>query len=183
MKGSLVALAILATFPAVGQQNWKPGEAAPKFTIMALDGTRRTIGQLKEEGPFFLYFIHDGDPVNSLAKRFVDRIAGAYMPARTKWYGVVDMKANRARSFNSEGVTPYKFLLDPDSSVRKLFKVESSPTVILVGSDGRIVKAWPGFSAYWLKDINAEAARVNRQPMKRLDFSKAPSVTIFGSGY
>ena len=95
------------------------------------------------------------------AAPWIHRIIRSYVPGRAKWYGVIPEKEDRASSWQAEFNPPYRLLLDPELEATRLFKIESSPAIVLIGADGRIVKEWQGYSGFWLKDLNSYMAKVN----------------------
>ncbi len=177
---SAATMAILAT----GYQGLTPGEQAPEFLIPSIEGKRLSLKDLRGEGVVFLYFIRDGDPVNNEAMNTIHRMIRAYYPNNhAKFFGVINVDQNRARSWNAEINPPYKLLLDPKNELVYKYKIESSPAIVEIDSSGKIVKEWQGFSGYWLKDLNGFLAKATRKPLQKFDFSKTPSVTQFGRPY
>jgi peroxiredoxin len=169
---------------ASASQSLTPGDTAPEFLISSIDGKRTSLKDLRGEGVVFLYFIRDGDPVNNEAMNMLHRMIRAYYPNdHAKFFGVINADQNRARSWNAEMDPPYKLLLDPKLELVYKYKVESSPAIVEIDTQGRIVKEWQGFSGYWLKDLNGFLAKATRKPLRQFDFSKTPSVTQFGRPY
>jgi peroxiredoxin len=173
-----------AVFTAFAHQSLSPGEQAPEFLAQSIEGKRISLKDLRGEGVVFLYFIRDGDPVNNEAMNTIHRMIRAYYPNdHAKFFGVINVDQNRARSWNAEINPPYKLLLDPKNELVYKYKIESSPAIVEIDTQGRIVKEWQGFSGYWLKDLNGFLAKATRKKLQQFDFTKTPSVTQFGRPY
>lgn len=176
----ILPLVVLALAAVAVPQGWKPGDEAPKVSFVSPDGKRLFLKDLQNQGPFFLYFIRRDDPVSARMTTMVNRMIRAYTPARTKWYGVIDEGGSRMSSWVSENRPPYRVFADEDGTIRRAFKIESAPAIVMIDPEGKIVQEWAGYSGYWLKNLNSYLAQVNRTPMKKFDFSRTPSVTEHG---
>jgi len=161
----------------------KIGLPSPKFSAVSIDGKRLFLGDLQNEGPIFLYFMRDGDPTTRLATTYIERIVRSYVPSRANWYAVVDGRADRMRSVASEYNLPFRMLRDADLSVVHAFGIQNSPAVVEIGSDGKVMNIWKGYSGYRLKAINKATAEINYRKVRHIDFSKTPSTTIYGVDY
>ena len=138
---------------------------------------------MKASGPLFLYFIRDGDSVCQEETDYISKIAGAYGATRATWYGILNAREDRARSFQAEHNPAFRLVRDEYLKAVHAFGVLSAPTIIQVSSRGSIVHIWHGYSAASLNEINKAFATVNRKPVQALDFSRAPAVTMYGVGY
>jgi len=169
---------------AYAHQSLTPGDQAPEFFIPSMEGKRLSLKDLRGEGVVFLYFVKDGDPVNNEAMNIVHRMIRAYYPnEHAKFFGVINVDQERARSWVAERNPPYKLLLDPKLELVYKYKIESSPAIVEIDTDGKIVKEWQGYSGYWLKDLNGFLAKATRRKLQTFDLSKTPSVTQFGRPY
>ncbi|HEY0866439.1 MAG TPA: redoxin domain-containing protein [Fimbriimonas sp.] len=179
-----IAIVALAGLSCLGSaQSWQFGDPAPEFSLMSTEGKRLFLRDLQNNGPIVLYFIRYGDAVNNQAAPWIHRIIKTYVPGRAKWYGVITEKRDRADSWQAEFNPPYRLLLDPEYQAVRAFKIESSPAIVLIGADGKIVKEWQGYSGYWLKDLNHYMARVNDSKFKYIDFNSTPSTTRYGAEF
>src|SRR5579871_622415 len=160
-KSLLVGVLAVAGVAAAQNHDWKRGDAAPSFMVSTIDGNRVTLKDLNPGQTKFLYFIHNGDQINTAASSFIHRILHAYMPAKAKWYGVFDGDEAHARSWLATYDTPYQMLMDRDRTVVHAFQVQSSPTVIEIDGNGKIVKEWVGLSGAGMKNLNRFAAEAN----------------------
>ncbi len=181
MRPVLTICLALATVAAQAQ-SWKAGDKAPAFSGSSLEGKRISLRDLQDEGPFFLFFIKPDDATSRQAETYISKIARAYAPNKVKWYGVLNSRPQNARSWMAEYNPPYKPILD-DGSMIQQFHVRSSPTVIQIGTNGKIIRQWVGYSGYWLKDLNKSVAKASGKKSKPIDFSKTPSVTRMGGDY
>ena len=153
------------------------------FSAMSLTGKRMFVRDLVANGPAYLYFIRHGDTVNDQFARQLHRIQAAYRPGKTRWYGIVNVDRSRTDSWIAEFDPRYEVLMDPELSLVQLYGIESSPAVVLVGTDGKIIKHWMGYSAFWLKDLNKSMAQQEGAKPAGLDFRGAPSSTRYGARY
>ncbi|HWA81966.1 MAG TPA: redoxin domain-containing protein [Fimbriimonadaceae bacterium] len=184
MLQKTLILGVIAVFGLGAQtQDLRPGEKAPAFLATTIDGNRVAFQDLNKGGPVFLYFIREGDRVNTAASTYVDRILKAYMPARAKWFGVTDGDEAHARSWLARYNNPYQMLMDRDRRLVHAFQIASSPTVIEIRSDGTIGGEWIGYSGPELKSLNMATARANRIRAKAINLSGAPSTTEYGEAY
>jgi len=157
------------------------GKAVPPFTTLAIGGQRVSFDDMKGQGsPIFIYFINGSDPLSSQASNYINRIASAYSPSKTKWFGIINQPEEKVRSYQAEFNPPYQLLMDTNSSSMQLLGAQSSPTLVEIGSDGKIKREWTGLSAPLMKSINREVARANGMKPAEMDFSKLPSTTQVG---
>jgi hypothetical protein len=141
------------------------------------------VRDLVANGPAFIYFIRHGDSVNDQFARQLHKIQAAYGPGKTKWYGIVNADRSRTDSWIAEFDPHYEVLMDPELSLVQLYGIESSPAVVLIGTDGKIIKQWMGYSGYWLKDLNKSIAQQENVKMANIDFNRTPSSTRYGARY
>lgn len=186
MLTSALLLGLVVVTPHQSQKqthDLKAGSMAPAFMVQTLDGDRVTLKELNPGGPVFLYFIHEGDTVNTSASSYIHRIVASYMPAKAKWYGVYDSSEANARSWLARYRTPYQMLMDRDLRMVHTFQVASSPTVIEIDPQGMIAEEWIGLSGAGMKDLNSAVAAANGVKAKTIDLTAAPSTTQFGTRY
>lgn len=165
-------------------QGVQPGDPAPAFTVNNAAGKPVLLRDLRNQGsPFFLYFINDRDNVSGRASSFINRMVRSYTPSKVKWYGIINSREDRARSYLSEFNPPYQVYLDPQMTTVQLYGFQSAPAVVEIDGEGKVVKIWRGFSGWMLKDLNREIARVNGKRAKAFDFSRTPSVTQYGQAF
>lgn len=182
-RSALAGLAVAVLAGGASAQALRAGSAAPAFSLTNSEGSILYLKDLQANGPFFLYFINPEDPTNALAVTYIDRIAGAYAPAKAKWYGVIAARQDRAQAWQSEINPPYQLYLDPDLTTVRTLHIQSSPTVMLIDASGHIVKEWDGLSATALKDLNRTVARINHAKAQTIDLTNAPATTRFGAQY
>ncbi len=159
------------------------GKDAPAFSVMSSEGKRVFLKDLLGERPIFLFFINDRDAVSSQAAPYIHRIIRTYSPGKSRWFGVMNSRADRARSWNAQFNAPYRLFMDEDLTMVRQFQVENSPTVVMISPEGKVVREWRGFSGYWLKDLNRAVAQANGQKFKYIDFNRTPSTTRYGANY
>jgi len=181
---SCVGLAATSLGWAFARQSLTSGATAPEFLADSIEGKRLALKDLRGEGVVFLYFIRANDPVNTEAMTYIHRMIHTYYPNdHAKFFGVVDLDQSHARSWAAEISPPYKLLLDPRNELVYKYKIESSPAIVEIDTEGKIVREWQGFSGYWLKDLNGYLAKATQKRLHQFDFSATPSVTKFGRPY
>ena len=177
-----LAAAALVTVCATASAEVKVGDKVPSFSVTSMEGKQQFFKDL-QSGPTFLYFIRDGDSVCQQETSYVNKMVAAYGGTRSTWYAVINAKLDRARSFKAEQSPVLRLVRDEDASAARAFGLTSGPAVIEIDNRGRVKNVWHGFSAVNLKEINSAFAAANRVPMKWMDFTKAPGVTMFGTDY
>ncbi len=60
---------------------------------------------------------------------------------------IQESRATAARWIKEKGITP-RVLLDPDGSVTVAYRVTATPTVVLIGNDGKLVGRAIGIRAW-----------------------------------
>jgi|GEM_PF-2169077 len=198
MAGVAALLAVTALAPAqtgtgVGQggnttmeggvvgAGGRSGPAGASFLMM--DGRPVYMRDLAPGQHVFLFFIRNGDNVARQAAPYVNRMVRAYSGGRAKWFGVFTDRTDRARSWQAEFNPQYRLLLDPSLAAVQAFRVESSPTIVHVGPNGRVLNTWRGLSGYGMKQLNRAVARANGRRVARLDFSRLPNSTNYGEAF
>lgn len=181
--GTSFAIPVLAAGIAVAQTA-QEGGPAPAVSVQNLAGDRISIHDMEGQGsPIFLFFINTQDNTSSSAANYIDKIAAAYVPSKTKWFGICNGPVDRVRAWQSELNPPYQVLVDPTLSSMQSFRAQSSPTIVEIGNDGTIMHVFTGYSASMLKKLNRTVAAANGVRPMRIDFSKAPGTTQFGNPY
>jgi peroxiredoxin len=167
-----------------GAQGVSVGDKAPGFTVNEVSGRVWSLRDMRSQGsPLFLYFINDRDNLSSRASSYINRMVRAYTPSHVKWYGIINAREDRTRSYVTEFNPPYQVLMDRNMTAVQLYGLQNAPAVIMIDRQGRVAKIWRGFSGPMLKDLNRTLARVNGKRVKRLDFSRTPSVTQYGQPF
>jgi len=179
----LVALVTAALSASAFGLQTKIGDKVPSFSVTSMGGKQLFLKDMQTGGPIFIYFMRDGDSVSQQDTTYVNSIIRAYGASRVTWYGVVNAREDRARSFQAEANPAFQLERDENLAAVKAFSLTNAPAVFEISRRGTLMNSWLGYSATNLKAINAEVARVSRRHLEMLDFSGAPSTAQFGSNY
>ena len=180
LTGTCLAIA-LVTASAFAQET--TGSRAMGFSAVSVTGNRVFVNEMLKDGPVFVYFIRPGDGVNSKFAQQISRILSKYPNRKLRWYGVINGDQQRAKSWAAEFNPKFDLLLDNNLEWVQRYAIQSSPALMLLGTDGKPIKTWSGFSGYWLKDINKTLAEREELPVTYIDFSNTPSKTEYGTRY
>lgn len=160
----------------------KPGDNLPQFAITGQDGKRWVAKDFQKPGQrTFLYFINDMDNTSRQASTEINRLVKMYGGAQ--WYGVVNAREDRVRSYASEFQPPYPLLLDPDLRTIMTLGIKSAPTVVMIDGKGRIGKVWTGFGRDAMASLNRTLAASAGKRAQRFDNSNVPTQTKYGQTY
>jgi peroxiredoxin len=184
LKSVGIALAATLLSGVAAAQTVKEGQPAPMITVNNLAGDQITLKDMEKTGaPIFLFFINTQDNTSSAAAGYINRIAAAYVPSKTKWYGICNGPADSLRAYQSELNPPYQLMLDNSLASMQAFRAQASPTVAEISGDGTVMHLWVGYSASMLKHLNRAVALANGKKPAPLDFSRCPETTMFGHPY
>jgi peroxiredoxin len=178
-----LTLSISAALTAVAFGQTKVGDVAPDFSVTSMSGKQLFFKDMHSGGPTFIYFLRDGDSVCQQATGYIDKIISSYGTTRSTWYGILNAKEDRARSFQAEFNPPFRLTRDSGLVASRAFGVSSGPAVIQFDSKGVVVNVWKGFSSANLKSINEAAASANHKKVRWIDLSKAPDTAQYGVDY
>ncbi|MFN7171483.1 MAG: TlpA family protein disulfide reductase [Fimbriimonadaceae bacterium] len=175
--GIYSALIALVALPACLSAQ-KVGEKAPDWSETVSTGKRTSGAELQKNGPYVLYFIKIGCPVNEPLVGFYNQIAQSYKGVQ--FLGVIDGNAKAFESWNKKHKVTFPVVLDPNKKVIKAFGAQASPWVIVVNQNGTFGRIDPGSSQARLNALNQFAARTAKAPVAKIDFSRAPARDTFG---
>lgn len=143
------------------------GQSAPDFTLPALDGTTIRLGDLLKAGPVILVFWKSGCRACDLAFPYLERLAE--LVPEVPVIAVGQETADSARTYLVRTGLRLRVALDgPDYAVSRLYDPAFTPTLLLIGPDGKVVFKGEGFSK---ADLNALAAKVGQligRPMPKV---------------
>lgn len=184
MKKIGTALVVLSAVAVVGftlgrQDAIKPGDKAPAFAASSGDGQSQNLSDILAKGPVILYFIKEDCPVNAEAVKYYNRLAAGY-GAKSRLVGVINADQKGFEGWAKRFKPTFPVLLDPSLKIIKGYKASASPWAIEVGTDGKVAKVWPGYSAKELKEINGRLAKATGAAEAKVDLSGAPSSSTFG---
>lgn len=184
MNRIALSLALVGVAGVAAAQGLRVGDKVPSFSVVGPDGKQVFLKDMQNAGsPIFLFFINDRDGTSASAAGYINKIAGAYTPSKVKWYGIINAREDRLRSYQSEMNPPYQLYMDPTLSAVQTFKAQGSPYVVLINKSGRVAHIWNGYSGANLKDLNRAVARANGRKVASIDFRRTPSTVQYGRGF
>lgn len=133
-----------------------PGEQAPDINLAGADGDQYALGRALQDGPVLLTFFQLDCQACQGSFLAWDAAAEAYAGERFRLWAVsLDAQRDAAQFWEKSGVS-FPVLFDDGGSV-EAYRLVSTPTHVLVGTDGRVIASHDAFDrASW----NAILARV-----------------------
>lgn len=155
---------------------------SPLHEATTYDGKKVDLIESLKKGPVFVYFIQDGCPCSVDAEPLFQRIYKKWKDSVT-FVGVIDKGTDRAQDWVRVFKTPYAIVPDQQKTIIHSFKALNSAFSVLVNKEGKIEKAWPGYSKGYLLDINATMAKLTGKPAGELDTAYAPVERTTGCAF
>jgi hypothetical protein len=125
---------------------WAPPNPFPAHSLPDLDGVQRPLSAAWSEGPALVFIGHRDCATSRLTLPFVDRLHHR-RPDRSSVIAVLQDEPPAARALMSDlGLTMPVLLEAHPYALSAELGLRAAPTLMLVGADGRIVKAAEGFS-------------------------------------
>lgn len=124
---------------------WSPPNPFPAHSLPDLDGVQRPLSVAWSEGPALVFIGHRDCATSRLTLPFVDRLHQR-KPAGSSVIAVLQDEPGAARELMADlGLTmPVLLEADPYPLASEL-GLRAAPTLMLVGTDGRILKSGEGF--------------------------------------
>jgi peroxiredoxin len=132
------------------------GDRAPAFLLTALDGGKKSLSEILQHGPALLIFYKISCPVCQLTAPFIQRLAAG---RGLQVVGISQDDESATQGFNQRFGVTFPTLLDQSKEgypASNSFGISSVPSLFLVEQDGKIAKAFQGFSK---RDIEALGER------------------------
>lgn len=155
------------------------GDAVPDFTIYSVDGMQHSLSELVQKQDVFLYFIKPDCPFNKDALPFFNDIAKSYA-GKGNFYGVIAADPSTYQIWKDANPNEIRMLLDPNLEVIGKLQATHSPWVARVDQSKHLKKAWKGYSADTLLEINQEVARSAGVAPAKLSILGAPERLTHG---
>jgi peroxiredoxin len=134
------------------------GAVASHFTLLGADGKEYSLPADLEGRPAILVFGKTGCGACDLAFPYLNRLRVAYPDGWGLW-AILQDQAKEAREYAKRMGIGYPVLIDaPRYEVSRLYDPPATPTLFLVGTDGRISYTTHGFSKDDLNDIASRLA-------------------------
>ncbi len=154
---------------------------APGFHARAADGRAYSLAELRAAGPVLLTFIKQGCPCSESAQPYFNALHAAY--PGVSLLGVIDVEGEAAGRWAERHRVTDPMLLDPAGELVRGYGVQNSAYVVLVDSEGRIARHWPGYSAPMLRELGATLAAMTGRAEVPLALDDAPEELYTGCPY
>jgi peroxiredoxin len=141
------------------------GQPAPGFELTALDGERRSLGEMLPAGPVLVSFFKVSCPVCQLTLPFLDRMKGGPIQI----VAVSQDPETQTESFNQRFGSNLLTVLDRGEEgypVSNAYGITHVPTLFLVEQDGRVSQVIEGFVK---ADLEALGQRIGIPPFRQED--------------
>ena len=132
------------------------GNAAPVFSLKALDGTEFSLVKLREHGPVVAAFFKISCPVCQFTFPFLERIYKRYGGDNLTFLGISQDDAGATKDFAKEFGVTFPMLLDEKQKgypASNAYGLTSVPTIFLVETDGTVKISCMGFDKKDLESI------------------------------
>ena len=131
----------------------KTGEQAPSLNLPGADGTPYPLEQSLERGPVLLAFFKVGCPTCQYAFPFLDRLHRQFQDHGAQVWGVSQDDSSASRQFAAQYGLSFPMLIDAKPyPVSDRYGVGFTPTLFLVGRNGKVELTGEGFSKQDLLD-------------------------------
>ena len=134
-----------------------PGDRAPGFRLVRLEGGEASLGELTANGAVLLAFYKVTCPVCQLTLPFLERIHAA---GKMAIYAISQNDPADTREFNAEYGITMPTLLDTEESrypASNAYGISHVPTMFLVGVDGKISRVIEGWNKQEIEALGTAA--------------------------
>jgi peroxiredoxin len=141
------------------------GNAAPVFSLKALDGTEFSLVKLREHGPVVAAFFKVSCPVCQFTFPFLERIYKRYGGDNLTFLGISQDDAGATKDFAKEFGVTFRMLLDEEKKgypASNAYGLTSVPTIFLIETDGTVKISCTGFDKKDLESIARELAELKK---------------------
>lgn len=132
--------------------------------------------------PQFIYAVKKGCPCSFDAEPLMHALYKQF-GGRIEFVSVTDAKKEDAHLWEMQLRVPYSVVPSPDLAVMQEYQYPASVYCSLVDTRGVIVKRWAGYSKSYLKEMNAEMAKLLGEKEKPFDTQYAPEAQTSGCSY
>lgn len=147
---------------------------APNTTFTDAAGRKITTKDILRDGhgkPAVLAFFKTSCPTCKLSWPYIEKLHKRYGKAGARVIGVSQNDERESRIFYNEyGHATFERLFDaePAFTASNAFGVEAVPHVVLIGSDGEILRTFEGWQRQALEDMGQAIAEMKTLPFARL---------------
>lgn len=143
------------------------GAIASHFALLGLDGREYTLPGDLESQPAVIVFFRTGCPTCDIAFPYINQLREAYPEGWRLWAVSQDAPEKAGPYAEKYGLT-YPVLIDaPALMVSRAYDPPSTPTLYLVGADGRVEYTSEGFAKDDLNELSRRiAAHLGAAPIE-----------------
>jgi hypothetical protein len=150
------------------QQVLPEGAVAPDFTAQSLGGQQLSLSAALKTGPALIVFAHPKINASRLVVGYLRRLS-EIAPALPVWVFSEGREAETLEYIGSgEGAYLKMPVVLDNCGVAGLYGARFLPATYLIGADGRVIRAYSGFSRDFLNWVANEAARLTNAKAKEL---------------
>jgi len=146
---------------------------APAFDLPSVEGPNYSLKQLTDGKPLLIFFIEKECPCCLGAKFFVDKMIDLYGDSISA-VGIINAEIGVAKAWKKATKPRFTVLMDPKQEVISAYKAERGVYTTVIGPDGMISKAYPGYSLDTLKEMSQRIAKLAGVPAKEFKSKAAP---------
>ena len=140
------------------------GDPAPSFELKKLAGGKESLAVILKDGPALFAFFKVSCPVCQLTAPYLERLAAGN---NLQIFGVSQDDAGATEGFNQRFGVTFPTLLDQageDYPASNAYGISAVPSLFLVEQDGRVSKAFSGFSKRDLEEVGDRAGTAPFRP-------------------
>ena len=136
------------------------GAQAPDFTLTGIDGKQYSLSAALEQGPLLAVFIKTTCPVCDLAMPYLNRLAEAYGGQGWHLWVISQDDQQTSQRYAQTFEATFPLVVDDPADgwkVSRAYDPPATPTLFLIGPDGRLQFSGQGFSK---ADLNGVSERI-----------------------
>jgi len=135
------------------------GSLAPDFALTGVDGKEYRLSQALKRGPLLAVFIKTTCPACDLIMPYLNRLMETYRPLAWQLWVVSQSPADSSRRYAQRFGVSFPVVVDEPEELpaSNVYDPPATPTLFLIGPDGRVEAVTWGFSK---ADLNAMAERI-----------------------
>ena len=136
------------------------GAQAPDFTLGGIDGKQYSLSAALKQGPLLAVFIQTACPVCDLTMPYLNRLTEAYADQRWQLWVISQDDQEASQRYAQRFEPNFPLLVDDPAdgwTVSRAYDPPATPTLFLIGPDGRVQFSGQGFSK---ADLNAVSERI-----------------------
>ena len=153
---------------AVHQQVLEAGAVAPDFTVTSISGQALSLSAALKNGPALIVFAHPKINASRLVVGYLRRMA-EIAPALPVWIFSEGREAETLEYIGSGDGAYLKMPVVLDNcGVAGLYGARFLPATYLIGTDGKVIRAYSGFSRDFMNWVANEAATLTGGKAKEL---------------